>query len=88
MYHDTLLSKLVYSDPKYRPLIPTSLHTRFTRAWSDKSSLYKWAARSLELIRFAELLIEMALKRKVSQRNKWRGIVLLEIIKCAFMSPK
>ncbi|KAJ8702546.1 hypothetical protein PTI98_001253 [Pleurotus ostreatus] len=83
MYHDTLLSKLVYSDPKYRPLIPTSLHTRFTRAWSDKSSLYKWAARSLELIRFAELFIEMALKRKVSQRNKWRGVVLLEIIKAA-----
>ncbi|KAL4261522.1 Peroxisomal membrane protein PEX16 [Pleurotus pulmonarius] len=83
MYHDTLLAKLVYSDPKYRPLIPTSLHTRFTRAWSDKSSLYKWAARSLELIRFAELFVEMALKRKVSQRNKWRGIVLLEIIKAA-----
>ncbi|KAJ8514706.1 hypothetical protein ONZ45_g7781 [Pleurotus djamor] len=82
MYHDTLLARIVYSDPKYRPLIPTSLHTRYTRAWTNQSSLYKWAARMLELIRFAELFIEMALRRRVSQKNKWRGIVLIEAIKC------
>ncbi|KAL0951245.1 hypothetical protein HGRIS_007963 [Hohenbuehelia grisea] len=81
MYHDTLLAKIVSNDPKYRPLIPTSLHTRFTRAWTDKDTLYKWAARILEIIRFSELVIEMGLRRKVSSRNKWRGIVLIEIVK-------
>ena len=81
LYHDTLLAKIVQSEPKYKPLIPTSLHTRYTRAWSDKNSHYKWAARALELVRFTELVIEMGLRRKVSTQNKWRGIVLLEVIK-------
>ncbi|KAJ7487563.1 peroxisomal membrane protein PEX16 [Mycena galericulata] len=81
MYHDTLLAKVVQRDPKYRPLIPASLHTRFTRAWSDKNTRYKWAARALELIRFTELVLEMGLRRKVSPRTRWRSVVLLEIIK-------
>jgi peroxin-16 len=82
MYHDTLLAKAVQSNPKYKPLIPSSLHTRFTKAWSDKANRYKWAARILQLIRFTEIVIEMGLRRKVSAKNRWRGIVLLEVIKC------
>ncbi|KAF8640658.1 hypothetical protein AX17_000315 [Amanita inopinata Kibby_2008] len=81
MYHDTLLSRFMRSDPKYKPLIPSSLHTRFTRAWTEKDVFYKWAARALELIRFTELVVEMGLRRRVSSRNKWRGVVLLETIK-------
>ncbi|KAF7306893.1 Peroxisomal membrane protein PEX16 [Mycena indigotica] len=81
MYHDTLLAKVAKRNPNYRPLIPSSLHTRFTRAWSDTNNQYKWAARSLELIRFTELVLEMGLRRKVSPRARWRSVVLLEIIK-------
>ncbi|EPT03838.1 hypothetical protein FOMPIDRAFT_1022038 [Fomitopsis schrenkii] len=81
MYHDTLLERVVQAEPKYKALIPPSLHTRYTRAWSEKNAFYKWAARVLELVRFTELLIEMGLRRKVSQRNRWRGIVALEVIK-------
>lgn len=86
MYHDTLLAKIIQADPKYRPLIPPSLHTRFTKAWSDKDNVYKWAARMLELLRYTELVVEMGLRRKVSSRNKWRAIILLEVIKCAQVS--
>ncbi|KAJ3750487.1 peroxisomal membrane protein PEX16 [Lentinula detonsa] len=81
MYHDTLLARIVQSDPRYRPLIPFSLHTRFTKAWADKNSRYKWAARLLETIRFTELFIEMGMRRKVSTKNRYRGIIVLEIIK-------
>ncbi|THH34101.1 hypothetical protein EUX98_g121 [Antrodiella citrinella] len=81
MYHDTLLSKFVHSHPKYRPLIPSTLHSRYTRAWSDKSRLYKWIARSLELVRYLELLVEMGLRRKVSVKARWRSVVFIEIIK-------
>lgn len=81
MYHDTLLERVVQAEPKYKALIPPSLHTRYTRAWSEKNAFYKWAARVLELVRFTELLIEMGLRRKVLQRNRWRGIVILEVIK-------
>ncbi|KAK7059012.1 hypothetical protein VNI00_001636 [Paramarasmius palmivorus] len=81
MYHDTLLARLVKTDPNIRALLPPSMHTRFTRAWADKDSRYKWIARILEVIRFTELVVEMGLRRKVSNRSRWRGIILLEILK-------
>lgn len=81
MYHDTLLSRFVNNDRNYRPLIPSSLHTRYTKAWQERRRLYKWAARMLELIRFTELLVEMGLRRNASSKIRWRGVVLLEVIK-------
>jgi peroxin-16 len=35
----------------------------------------------LELIRFTELLVEMGLRRNASSKIRWRGVVLLEVIK-------
>lgn len=74
------------SDPKLRPLIPASLHTRYTRAWCDKSATYKWAARALEVIKFVQLLVEMNLRRRVSSKARWRGIVFIEAIKYVALS--
>ncbi|RDB28796.1 Peroxisomal membrane protein PEX16 [Hypsizygus marmoreus] len=81
MYHDTLLARIVRNNRNYRPLIPSSLHTRFTRAWSEKNDRYKWAARLLQLITYTELVVEMGLRRKVSPKTRWRSVVLLELIK-------
>ncbi|KAN0100585.1 Peroxisome membrane protein [Tylopilus felleus] len=81
LYHDTLLARIVKSDPHWKPILPTPLHTKYTRAWSDKNALYKWVARALELIKFTQLLVEMVMKRKLSTRARWRGIVLMEAIK-------
>ncbi|KAI0068235.1 peroxisome membrane protein [Artomyces pyxidatus] len=81
LYHDTLLTKAIENTPKYKPLLPPTLHTRYTRAWADNHTRYRWAARVLELVRFVELLVEMGLRRKVSSKNRWRGIVVLEAIK-------
>jgi len=83
MYHDTLLARYIKGNASYRPIIPSSLHTRFTRAWTDKDKLYKWAARALEIIRFTELVVEMALRRRISEKFRWRSIILLEVIKSA-----
>jgi len=84
MFNDNLLDKAVHADPNYRPLIPPSLHSRFTRAWSDNDYGYKWAARMLELLRFTQLLIEMGLRRKASAKSRWRVIVLIEVLKYVF----
>lgn len=81
LYHDTLLNRVVQSDPKYKPLIPSSPHSRYTRAWVKKDSRYKWFARTLEVLRYLELLIEMGLRRTVSNRTRWRVVVLVECIK-------
>jgi hypothetical protein len=82
MYHDTLLEQVVKKNPSYKPLIPLSLHTRFTRAWIDKTDIYKWASRTLEVIKYTELMIEMGLRRRFSEKARWRGIILLEVVKC------
>ena len=84
LYHDTLLSRIARADPKFKPLLPPTPHSRYTRGWADKSARYKWAARALEVIRFVELLLEMGLRRRASNKTKWRGIVLLEFIKYVF----
>jgi hypothetical protein len=81
LYHDTLLNRAVGNEPKYRPLLPPSLHSRFTRAWADTHTRYRWTARTLELIRFVQLLLEMALRRRVAAKSRWRAITLLEAIK-------
>ena len=81
MYHDTLLARIVRNDRNYRPLIPSSHHTRFTKAWLERSNIYKWAARMLEIIRFTELVVEMGLRRNTSSKTRWRTVVLLEVIK-------
>lgn len=81
MYHDTLLAKAVENDPKYKPLLPPSQHSRYVKAWTDRDVTYKWAARALELIRFTQLLIEMGLRRTVSSQVRWRVVILLESIK-------
>lgn len=81
MYHDTLLARFIKSNPNYRPILPPSLHSRFTRTWSERNIHYKWAARALELIKFIELVVEMGLRRKVSSKSRWRSIILLEVLK-------
>ncbi|KAI0275103.1 peroxisome membrane protein [Gloeopeniophorella convolvens] len=81
LYHDTLLVKAVENEPKYKPLLPPSLHSRFTRAWADSHARYRWTSRTLELIRFVELLLEMGLRRKVSAKDRWRAISVLEAVK-------
>ncbi|KAH8835308.1 peroxisomal membrane protein PEX16 [Flagelloscypha sp. PMI_526] len=83
MYNDTLLSRAVQNDPTYKPLLPPSPHSRYTRAWTDRDLYYKWAARTLELLRFTQLLVEMGLRRTVSSKSRWRVIILLETIKAS-----
>ncbi|EJD55581.1 peroxisome membrane protein [Auricularia subglabra TFB-10046 SS5] len=82
LYHDTLLARRAAQlGSKHKPILPPSLHTRYTRAWADKESTYKWAARMLEIVRFTELVVEMGLRRKLGQAGRWRGIVVLEFVK-------
>lgn len=85
-YHDALLVRRVALvrelDPKAaRPLIPPPPLTRYTRAWAEKDKIYAWAGSALQVIRYTELLLEMGLKRSVGKRGKWRGIVLIELLK-------
>ena len=84
LYHDTLLARRLVGD-KFKFLIPPSDHSRYTRAWTEKRVSYKHVARTLEIIRYLQLVIEMKLRRRVSERGVWKGVVTLEAIKLAFI---
>lgn len=83
LYHDTLLARRMELDPKCKPVLPPSSHSRYTRAWAGRDGRYRWAARLLEIVRFVELVLEMGMRRKFKQRTVWRGIFALETIKAA-----
>ncbi|KAL7621636.1 hypothetical protein AAE478_008963 [Parahypoxylon ruwenzoriense] len=79
LYHDALLRGAVTSIPALASKIPNR-HTRYTRFWTAKSTLYRRIALLLQIVQYTELLWEMAAKRK-GERVRWRVVVVLEIIK-------
>ncbi|KAJ9132324.1 Peroxisomal membrane protein PEX16 [Pleurostoma richardsiae] len=80
LYHDTLLFRaLSHSKVAILPRLP-SQHSRYTRFWTEKNSLYRRVALVLQIVQYTELLCEMAAKRR-GERARWRLIVLIETIK-------
>ena len=59
---------------------PATPHSRYTKFWSKKSGLYRRLALLLQMIRYTELLWEMAAKRK-GEKIRWRVVVFLEVVK-------
>ncbi len=82
LYDHYFFSLLLRSNPKLKLPIPPSSHTRYTNAWSDTDARYRWSMRFLGVIRSLELVFEMTLHRKVSDKMRWRGVWVLELIKC------
>lgn len=79
LYHDSLLARAVARLPALQKR-HQSPHNRYTSYWSRKSPLYKRLALTLQVIQYAELLCEMAAKRR-GEKARWRVVVLLEGIK-------
>ncbi|KAH6855363.1 peroxisome membrane protein [Chaetomium sp. MPI-CAGE-AT-0009] len=85
LYHDTLLRRAhklatkVPLPPSLSQPAPTP-HSRYTRFWTLKSTLYRRVAYALQIVHYVELLCEMAAKRR-GERIRWRVVVLLEAAK-------
>ncbi|KAI9836222.1 MAG: hypothetical protein M1819_001559 [Sarea resinae] len=79
LYHDSLLYRAADRLPANQKPHP-STHARYTRFWTENSPSYKRIALTLQMIRYTELLWEMAAKRR-GEKARWRAIVILEAIK-------
>jgi peroxin-16 len=77
MYHDTLLARAISKIPG---LPQQSLHNRYTKFWTQRSTLYRRIATILSMIQYTELLWEMTAKRR-GEKVRWRVVVLLEVVK-------
>lgn len=72
--HDTL--------PASKYLIPPSIQSRYMQAWSLRDHRYFWTTNCLQILRFTQLLLEMLLRRNVSEQTRWSSIIALESVKC------
>jgi peroxin-16 len=79
LYHDSLLARTTSRIPGVQKPHPTP-HNRYTRFWTQKSPIYKRIALTLQIIKYTELLWEMAAKRR-GERVRWRVVVILEAVK-------
>lgn len=80
IYHDAIIVRATDSLPEHQQPNPSS-HSRYTRFWSDSSAKYRVLARSLTVLGYTQLLVEMAAHKKWGKEKKWRLIVTIEVIK-------
>lgn len=73
-----LLSAMPPAAPITPLLPPASEHTRYTRYWSDRSPAYRRLSRALQTTTYIELLLEMVVKKKAGDRNRWRLVLGIE----------
>lgn len=83
LYHDLLLfrsSLSPSSSAKFPTALSKSLHARYTRFWTAKSTLYRRVAIVLQMVQYTELLLEMWAKRR-GEAMRWRVVVIIEAAK-------
>lgn len=80
LYHDSLVSRVVSGLPSSALRPPPTLHARYTKYWTSRSSQYHKAALTLQMIQYTELLWEMIARRR-GEKVRWRVIVFIEIAK-------
>ncbi|KAK4055882.1 hypothetical protein OIO90_003139 [Microbotryomycetes sp. JL221] len=80
VYHDSIVLRTVsVLPPPVRP--PSSSHARYTRHYVQRSSTYKTLARSLTVIGYTELLIEMTVRKKLGQNKAEQTVIGIETVK-------
>ncbi|KAJ5710702.1 Peroxisome membrane protein Pex16 [Penicillium malachiteum] len=80
LYHDSLVSKVISRLPPNTPRPPPTPHTRYTKYWTERSSLYRRVALALQMLQYTELLWEMSARRR-GQKTRWRIVVFIEFAK-------
>ncbi|CAI7584175.1 Peroxisome membrane protein Pex16 [Penicillium cosmopolitanum] len=80
LYHDSLVAKVISRLPSTVPRPTPTPHSRYTKYWTSRSSLYRQVALALQMLQYTELLWEMAARRR-GQKTRWRVVVFIEFAK-------
>ncbi|KAJ5755348.1 Peroxisome membrane protein Pex16 [Penicillium manginii] len=80
LYHDSLVEKVISRLPSTVPRPTPTPHSRYTKYWTSRSSLYRQVALALQMLQYTELLWEMAARRR-GQKTRWRVVVFIEFAK-------
>lgn len=83
LYHDKIIAKtsksLLEADATYRP----SIHNRYANHYIKKNKAYRRIVIFLTLLRCTELLWEMIVRRRKSERGRWLAVIAIEFMKAA-----
>ncbi|KAK4047405.1 hypothetical protein OIV83_005452 [Microbotryomycetes sp. JL201] len=80
VYHDSIVLRTVsVLPPPVRP--PSSSHARYTRHFVQTSSTYKNVARSLTVLGYTELLIEMTVRKRLGKDKAEQTVIGIEAVK-------
>lgn len=63
--------------------LTSSEHTRYTQHFSQQSSTYNRIAKTLVMIGYVELLVEMMARRKLGSKKAWDVVAGIEAVKVA-----
>ncbi|KAJ5775947.1 uncharacterized protein N7511_000958 [Penicillium nucicola] len=80
LYHDSLVSRVIDRLPSTVPRPQPTPHSRYTKYWTSRSSLYRQVALALQMLQYTELLWEMTARRR-GQKTRWRVVVFIEFAK-------
>ncbi|KAG2175709.1 hypothetical protein INT43_001356 [Umbelopsis isabellina] len=83
LYHDTILRKAAKSQGKLPSgdNIDSSPFNKYTAHWFKKSSVYKNISLVLSVISYTQVVLEMAVTKKLGKRAKWRLVFGVELLK-------
>lgn len=80
LYHSSLLERSLAASVS--PTRPTaSSHARYTHYWTTHSRAYALLARTLTLVSYTELLLEMTLRKRAGQPAADKLVLVLEVLK-------
>ncbi|KAM0753527.1 peroxisomal membrane protein pex16 [Meredithblackwellia eburnea MCA 4105] len=82
VYHDSLLHRTLSTlPPSLRP--PPSSHARYTRHFTTSSRPYAHLSRSLQVLSYTSLLIEMTIRKRRGGKAAQNAVVVIEATKAA-----
>ncbi|KAI9482848.1 MAG: peroxisome membrane protein [Benjaminiella poitrasii] len=77
LYHNSILRKAVQEDTN----MEESAFNKYIRFWSSRSKLNSTASVLLSIITYTQVLMEMAVLKKLGKKKQWQLIALLESLK-------
>lgn len=66
---------------------PASDHARYTQHFCESSTTYRRAGKSLVLLQYVQLLLEMVWRKRRGDRKRWTLLIWLELIKSVVITP-
>ncbi|KAI8577025.1 hypothetical protein K450DRAFT_254027 [Umbelopsis ramanniana AG] len=83
LYHDSILRKAALSQGKPAEETDGSPFNKYKAYWFSKSPMHKKISLILSLISYTQVVLEMAVSKKLGKRAQWRLVFGVELFKAA-----